>query len=442
MLPGKLHRLLVTALATGLVAASARAAAPWPVIGMAVPVGGGELHQPHGERTWIAAPTISADARLVAFVSGLDNLVPGDRNLMPDVFVRDWKRERTELISAGRHGGANGASRDPVLSSDGRYVAFVSDATNLIAGDANAEPDVFVADLRTLRLERASVTSSGAEARSLAPAVVAAPAISADGRYVAFGSSQDLVPRFGLNGGIYLRDRLRHATLPVLRADAHAQLTPRALSAGGLLVLARPDPGEHDGLLHSIWLYDPASRRLSCLAAPTANTSRSQASISSDGRYVAWLEQTLHGDRREAIASRIVVLDRRTRVRRPVETAGVERGLGRGRTGEVGVPRLAPDGSAVVFQTTASRALGDVTHGDRGWDVYRRDLRSGQLRWISRAHTTHLDESTPQAPDSAAGLSAVVWYGFIDPPVGWTSNAPNAYLSLTSAGWEADGAGG
>ena len=99
-----------------------------------------------GERRLRLDPSISADGRFVAFASGATNLVAGDTNGTGDVFVRDRKRghdearERVERREAGEPSG----SGDPSISADGRFVAFDSGATNLVAHDTNGTWDVFV----------------------------------------------------------------------------------------------------------------------------------------------------------------------------------------------------------------------------------------------------------------------------------------------------------
>ena len=81
---------------------------------------------------------------MVAFTSYASNLVPGDTNGTFDVFVRDRRAGVTRLVSVGTAGQANGGSADPAISADGRYVAFISAASNLVPGDTNGTFDVFV----------------------------------------------------------------------------------------------------------------------------------------------------------------------------------------------------------------------------------------------------------------------------------------------------------
>jgi len=130
-------------------------------------------------------PAISADGRYVAFVSWASNLVAGDTNWQSDVFVRDRVTGATTRVSVASDGTqANGLNRTPMISADGRYVAFPSEASNLVAGDTNGKPDVFVRDRVTGATTRVSVTNAGSQANGNS----GRPAINADGRYVAFES--------------------------------------------------------------------------------------------------------------------------------------------------------------------------------------------------------------------------------------------------------------
>src|SRR5438132_49617 len=110
-----------------------------------------------------AGAALSADGRFVAFHSAGTNLVAGDTNATTDVFVHDRQTGITERVSVASDGTqGNKASSYPALSADGRFVAFDSDATNLVAGDTNGATDVFVHDRQTGTTERVSVASGGA----------------------------------------------------------------------------------------------------------------------------------------------------------------------------------------------------------------------------------------------------------------------------------------
>src|SRR5262249_22544698 len=131
-------------------------------------------------------PTISADGRYVAFYSDASNLVSGDTNGARDVFVRDLQTGETTRVSVSSSGAeADGDSFAPALSADGRYVAFASAATNLVAGDTNDANDVFVRDRQTNTTTRVSVGHEGSQANGGSDQ----PSLSGDGRLVAFTST-------------------------------------------------------------------------------------------------------------------------------------------------------------------------------------------------------------------------------------------------------------
>jgi Tol biopolymer transport system component len=127
---------------------------------------------------------MSADGRFVAFESLAGNLVPGGVLGMGQAYVRDRKTGRTELVSVGPRGvHGDGESSEPAISGDGRFVAFLSYATNLVAGDTTGCPDVFVRDRQLGTTTRVSVGPRGIQANDASGVnVLGSVAISADGR--------------------------------------------------------------------------------------------------------------------------------------------------------------------------------------------------------------------------------------------------------------------
>jgi len=150
--------------------------------------------------------SLSADGRLIAFSSEADNLVLNDTNGMRDIFLRDALAGTNLLVSISTNGGvADGPSTEPAISANGRYVAFSSTADNLVPGDANRVQDVFVRDLQSGTTALVSVDTSG-----VAPGNKASysPAISPDGRYVLFRSKATNLGAgpFGGTENLFLRD--------------------------------------------------------------------------------------------------------------------------------------------------------------------------------------------------------------------------------------------
>jgi Tol biopolymer transport system component len=164
--------------------------------------------QSNGASPAISVPAISANGRFVAFDSAATNLVRNDTNAVPDIFVRDRQRGETIRASVRSDGAqANDASADPSISGDGRFVTFVSFASNLVPGDTNDVEDVFVRDLRLGRTSRVSLRADGGQGNDASGGPF--NVISADGRFVAFISfASNLVPGDTNNTvDVFVRDR-------------------------------------------------------------------------------------------------------------------------------------------------------------------------------------------------------------------------------------------
>jgi Tol biopolymer transport system component len=168
---------------------------------------------------------LSADGRYVAFQSDASNLVRGDRNHATDVFVRDLRSGRTSLVSEGPGGRTgNGPSSEPAISGDGGVIVFQSRASNLVGKDPNRAQDVFVRDVRMGRTDLASVTRSGAPADGNS----AHAAVSLDGNVVAFDTAATNLLPVDRNGAsdVIVRNLTRRRTVA-------ATLTPRGKAADG-----------------------------------------------------------------------------------------------------------------------------------------------------------------------------------------------------------------
>ena len=279
-------------------------------------------------------PSISADGQLVAFFSRASNLVAGDTNGRDDVFVRDratGTTERVSVDSAGNEG--NGFSFFAAISADGRFVAFWSDSSNLVAGDTNGTYDVFVHDRVTGATERVSVDSAGHESNGLV-FFNAPPSVSADGRFVAFESdASDLVAN-DANGAIdiFVRDR-----------------------ANGTTERVSVDPSGGDG---DAWSFEPW---LSADGSLVAFTSLASNLVAGDAN--GW------GD--------VFVRDRTTGVteRVSIGPSGVEA------DSWSMSPAISADGSTVAFMSDANNLVaGETTPWD---DVYVHDRVRGRTELVS-----------------------------------------------------------
>jgi hypothetical protein len=217
---------------------------------------------------------ISHDGRYIAFTSHVDTLVPNDDNAMPDVFLYDRNTgqfSRVSLTSAG--GEVDGVSWNVALSPDARFVAFTSNATNLVAGDTNDEGDVFVRDRQSNQTTRVSVSSSGAQTGQFEHSDLAA--ISADGRYVAFESTGSNLAAGDTNDrpDIFVRDRQTNQTMRVSVTSAGAQAggesSNAAISGDGRFVVFdsyAADLAPNDGnAATDVFLHDRGGSRNSYL---------------------------------------------------------------------------------------------------------------------------------------------------------------------------------
>lgn len=244
---------------------------------------------------WSIDPAISSDGRYVAFMSLADNLVPGDVNGVTDIFVRDRLTSTTELVSLSSSGVPGDAvSTGPDITADGRFVAFASWASTLVASDTNGHCDVFVRDRLNGTAERVNLSVTGAQADSDSWS----PAISDDGRCVAFISwAKNLYP--GVASGrlnVYLRDRAAHTT-EIISVSAGGTPTSRDciqpdISADGSIVTFHTAasilvPGDTNSA-YDVYARDRAAGTTERISKRTGGQGASNASVSADGRTVAF----------------------------------------------------------------------------------------------------------------------------------------------------------
>ncbi len=246
--------------------------------------------------------SISADGQRVAFRSEATNLSPEDTDTVPDIYVRDLSTNETILVSrASGVAGAKGTgfSEFPVISGDGRRVAFRSEAPNLVAEDPDPVEDIYVRDLQTsetLLVSRAAGAGAKGNARSTFVS------ISADGNLIAFDSqSTNLHPEDTLpDADVYLRDMTTGAVELISRASgpAGAKAVPGssepAVSADGRYVAFQSaasnlDPDDTDGTL-DVYVRDRQTFSTEALSPALVNPyNRSfEAQIAGDGKLVAY----------------------------------------------------------------------------------------------------------------------------------------------------------
>lgn len=245
------------------------------------------------------SPTISREGRYVAFDSYAPNLVADDTNAARDVFVHDRETGSTTRVSIGSEGSqGDGDSDIPAISGDGRFVAFASDATNLVTGDSNDSGDVFVHDRQTGMTTRVSVSSQGAQGDDHSFWLD----ISHDGGTVAFTSLASNLVAGDTNRrrDVFLRDRAA-ATTERISVDAGGaqgdggSITPSISDDGSQVAYlswaSNLVPGDSNGR-GDVFVFDRltgATSRVSVASSGIQGNDNSvQAEISGDGRIVAF----------------------------------------------------------------------------------------------------------------------------------------------------------
>lgn len=247
--------------------------------------------------------SLSGDGRFVAFESEATNLVAGDTNNRNDVFVHDRQTGTTTRVSVATGGAqADGNSVLPAISTDGRFVVFHSTATNLVAGDTNGISDVFVHDRQTGETTRVSVATGGGQGTGSGPAPAFAPAISEDGRFVAFESISTNLVAGDTNGilDVFIHDRQTVTTTRVSvptggSPQANDESVEPAISGDGRFVVflsfaTNLVPGGTSGN-GDVFVHDRQTNTTTQMSVSTGGVKGNDFScnpaISQDGRIVA-----------------------------------------------------------------------------------------------------------------------------------------------------------
>jgi Tol biopolymer transport system component len=326
--------------------------------------------QPPGTTPGAFGASISADGLAVAFESTATDLVPGDTNGERDIFVRDRGTGTTELVSVGAGGApANGLSGGADISGDGRFVAFLSEASNLVAGDDNGRFDAFVRNRAAGTTELVSLAPDG---RRLSVDSIEL-SISDDGRFVAW--------RAGVTGApdpVFVRDRRQGTTVLASVAPPGVPLSDAfgpAISGDGRFVAFNAFTGQ--GTESNLLL-----RSLATASTEVLGRNLGEGSLSRDGRFVAFTE----GQNVDEVT--VVVLDRSTGARQRI-APGIQ-------------PELSADGRFVAFTEPAST----VVAGPGPQDVMVHDRVTGLTEVASlTAAGAPADESSGAPVISADGRS-------------------------------------
>ena len=377
---------------------------------------------------WSRRTTISGDGRYVAFASEASNLVNGDTNEAGDIFIHDRQTGTTTRISVNSSGTeANGGSDSPNISNDGRYVAFYSDASNLVNGDNNEIGDIFVRDIQAGTTTRVSIDSSGNEANDLSSEYYIA--ISGDGRFVAFQSDATNLVSGDTNGvgDIFVHDRQTNQTSRVSvdsnGAQANNFSSAVSISNDGIYVtfassatnlVSNDTNGKVD-----VFVYD---RNIGATTLVSVNSSGEQADgggsspdISGNGRYIVFLSKSNNlapgADEYEAL---IYVHDRQTgqTILASVYSDGYIM-----ITGILDQPTISNEGRFVAF------SFYDKSNNNGIMNIWVRDLQTNTSFEVAYGNASSFGPSL-----SANGSSIAFWSSASNLVNGDTNDAPDIFV--------------
>ncbi|WP_369213189.1 TolB family protein [Streptomyces flavofungini] len=354
------------------------------------------------------SPAISADGRYVAFVSASRNLVPGDTNGTPDAFVRDTVTGSTERVSVRSNGKAShGVVREVSLSPDGRYAVFTSTADDLVSGDPNDLDDVFLHDRNTGKTLRVSPT--GASYEGLRNHLTYDPVVSGDGRYVAYASGAgDLVEGdANTRDDVFLYDRKKKTTELVQLTNDGKQGQGDAFApsfaggSGGRYVSFTANTTGLAGVedhtsATDIFLRDREKGTTELISVPHAYNRKTPSwgsALSGDARYVAFTSASRvlrpEGPSPRGVDN-VYLYDRESRRMRLVSAASD----GTPADGASGDVSLSADGRYAAF-TSAAANLAPDDDGDSSADVFLKDMETGEVRLISRESEPVYEDTEP-----------------------------------------------
>ena len=354
------------------------------------------------------APWVTADGRYVGFSSSANNLVPNDTNFTEDVFLRDRVTGKTERISVATNGAqAQYPSQRPRISADGRYVVFDSFAPNLVPGDTNGLTDVFLRDRQTHTTVRVSVSATGQQSNGSSYWA----SISPDGRYIAYTSdATNLVPdNTGGYANVYLLDRqtgrlsLVSKTATGTAGNGNSQ-TP-VVSADGRYVAFESQadnlvPGDTNNAM-DVFVKDMTTGAVQRVSVTSSGQQFDgggstgdgvDMGVSADGRYVSFVGQTANAN------AQLYVRDRVNNTTTLV-SVGSDGNPGNYATYE---GSISPNGRYVAFDTGSTNIVAGAPFY---FNTYVRDLVTGTTTLASVTWTgAPITESTGELAMSNVGV--------------------------------------
>lgn len=356
-------------------------------------------------------PIISQNGRFVIFYSYASNLVPDDTNDWPDVFFYDRTVGMTERVSLGDNGeqASDQGSSPAGVTNDGRYVLFTSYASNLVAGDANAVGDVFLRDRVAGSTERLSVGGNGDEGN----AASRAGSITPDGRFVAFASDASNLVAGDMNGtgDAFVLDRQMSSLdrISVARPLGGGDLSIAGVTIsddGRFVGLAAEDPG----ILRYAFLYDRQLETMTRLGLGAGGVepdgSSGEPLISGDGSVVVFgsdatniVPEAAAGCVRYVGCNAVYAYNRHSGTTQAVSVTPEGR-LGNGGSGPASVNQ---NGKFVAFESSSSDLIANDTNLTN--DAFVREL-GVPVQASSSPSTIASPTATPgQLPESGGPVN-------------------------------------
>ncbi|HEU5102392.1 MAG TPA: hypothetical protein VFU22_25390, partial [Roseiflexaceae bacterium] len=361
----------------------------------------------------LSGPAISADGRFVAFDSTATNLIAGG-NLPFNIFVHDRRTGTTELASVSSSGNeGEGLSSSPAISADGRFVAFDSDAANLVNGDRNGITDVFRHDRATGETILVSVSSNGQQGDSSSHA----PAMSANGRFIVFHANSPLVPEdTNDTTDVYVHDaETGITTLVSVGFDGSAGNRGgfiQDISGDGQFVAFVSDstnliPNDVNDFEPNVYIRDLVAGTIE-LASVSSDGTRANVgffdipAISADGRFVAFSTFTrLVPEDTQPSSLDIYLRDRQAGTTELISVNSDEvPGDGRSQS-----PSVSADGRFVAFQSESTNFALEQSGIFPDEDIFVRDRQAGTTMRASESSAGEEGDARSLVPDiSADGL--------------------------------------
>lgn len=375
------------------------------------------------------SPAVSGSGEYVAFTSSATNLVSGDTNGTYDVFRRDLVRGNTARMSVSSSGvqGANG-SNVPSISTSGRYVAFSSDAGNLVAGDLNGTVDIFLRDVDTATTSMVSRASTGSQANSWSERGV----ISPNGNMVVFRSVADNLAANDWNGipDLFVRNLSSGTTIGLLAdfslAQGNNDSEEPSVSATGSHIsftsAASNLVANDTNQAQDIFFYNEATETVTLASVSSSEVQgdgdSTQSSISDSGRYIAFTSAAGNLVSGDTLGyDDIFVRDTLQGV-----TSRVSVGNGGSQSNNDSFfPSISGDGLDIAFASSATNLVAQDTNGTR--DIFVRNTRTSTTVRVSVSNTNEQANGSSNRPWMAAGGFHVVFESSANNLVSGDTNA-------------------